>query len=158
MTDDTVLEDHSEDPCLVQMRLIGDGGELPYLYLLFRQLCRRNFGRNISPANFVIKRRPCSIAHLSESDEFTLPSSISVYIQERKRVRSRRRRSSPLIELRAAFLVEWLRDGFSENFRLFGNLIRISARLCLHSTRFVIVLKFDIYLPTLRVQKFVQKY
>lgn len=27
MTDDTVLEDHNEDPSLVQMRLIGDGGE-----------------------------------------------------------------------------------------------------------------------------------
>ena len=27
VTDDTVLEDHSEDPCLVQMRLIGDGGK-----------------------------------------------------------------------------------------------------------------------------------
>ncbi|XP_014240695.1 probable JmjC domain-containing histone demethylation protein 2C isoform X3 [Cimex lectularius] len=25
VTDDTVLEDHNEDPCLVQMRLIGDG-------------------------------------------------------------------------------------------------------------------------------------
>lgn len=28
VTDDTVLEDHNEDPSLVQMRLIGDGGEL----------------------------------------------------------------------------------------------------------------------------------
>lgn len=27
VTDDTVLEDHNEDPTLVQMRLIGDGGE-----------------------------------------------------------------------------------------------------------------------------------
>lgn len=27
VTDDTVLEDHNEDPSLVQMRLIGDGGE-----------------------------------------------------------------------------------------------------------------------------------
>ncbi|KAG1655409.1 putative JmjC domain-containing histone demethylation protein 2C [Nymphon striatum] len=27
VTDDTVLEDHNEDPCLVQMKLIGDGGE-----------------------------------------------------------------------------------------------------------------------------------
>lgn len=29
VTDDTVLEDHNEDPCLVQMRLIGDGGNYP---------------------------------------------------------------------------------------------------------------------------------
>nr|CAI5841521.1 unnamed protein product [Callosobruchus analis] len=28
VTDDTVLEEHNEDPALVQMRLIGDGGEL----------------------------------------------------------------------------------------------------------------------------------
>lgn len=28
VTDDTVLEDHNEDPSLVQMRLIGDGGKL----------------------------------------------------------------------------------------------------------------------------------
>ena len=27
VTDDTVLEEHNEDPRLVQMRLIGDGGE-----------------------------------------------------------------------------------------------------------------------------------
>lgn len=27
MTDDTVLEEHSEDPSLVQMRLLGDGGK-----------------------------------------------------------------------------------------------------------------------------------
>ena len=27
VTDDTVLEDHNEDPGLVQMRLIGDGGQ-----------------------------------------------------------------------------------------------------------------------------------
>lgn len=27
VTDDTVLEEHSEDPTLVQMRLIGDGGK-----------------------------------------------------------------------------------------------------------------------------------
>lgn len=26
VTDDTVLEEHSEDPSLVQMRLLGDGG------------------------------------------------------------------------------------------------------------------------------------
>ncbi|KDR23922.1 putative JmjC domain-containing histone demethylation protein 2C, partial [Zootermopsis nevadensis] len=26
VTDDTVLEEHNEDPCIVQMRLIGDGG------------------------------------------------------------------------------------------------------------------------------------
>lgn len=26
VTDDTVLEEHNEDPSLVQMRLIGDGG------------------------------------------------------------------------------------------------------------------------------------
>ena len=26
MTDDTVLEEHNEDPALVQMKLIGDGG------------------------------------------------------------------------------------------------------------------------------------
>ena len=26
MTDDTVLEEHNEDPVLVQMTLIGDGG------------------------------------------------------------------------------------------------------------------------------------
>ena len=25
--DDTVLEDHNEDPCLVQIRVIGDGGK-----------------------------------------------------------------------------------------------------------------------------------
>jgi hypothetical protein len=29
VTDDTVLEEHNEDPCIVQMRLIGDGGR-PY--------------------------------------------------------------------------------------------------------------------------------
>lgn len=28
VTDDTVLEEHSEDPSLVQMRLLGDGGNL----------------------------------------------------------------------------------------------------------------------------------
>lgn len=28
VTDDTVLEEHNEDPSLVQMRLIGDGGKL----------------------------------------------------------------------------------------------------------------------------------
>lgn len=28
MTDDTVLEEHSEDPGLVQMRLLGDGGRI----------------------------------------------------------------------------------------------------------------------------------
>jgi hypothetical protein len=28
VTDDTVLEEHNEDPCIVQMRLIGDGGRL----------------------------------------------------------------------------------------------------------------------------------
>lgn len=27
VTDDTVLEEHNEDPSLVQMRLIGDGGK-----------------------------------------------------------------------------------------------------------------------------------
>lgn len=27
VTDDTVLEEHNEDPALVQMRLIGDGGK-----------------------------------------------------------------------------------------------------------------------------------
>ena len=32
MTDDTVLEEHNEDPSLVQMRLIGDGGS--YIYNL----------------------------------------------------------------------------------------------------------------------------
>lgn len=28
VTDDTVLEEHSEDPALVQMRLLGDGGKV----------------------------------------------------------------------------------------------------------------------------------
>lgn len=28
VTDDTVLEEHNEDPALVQMRLIGDGGNI----------------------------------------------------------------------------------------------------------------------------------
>jgi hypothetical protein len=27
VVDDTVLEEHNEDPSLVQMKLIGDGGE-----------------------------------------------------------------------------------------------------------------------------------
>ena len=27
VTDDTVLEEHNEDPSLVQMKLIGDGGK-----------------------------------------------------------------------------------------------------------------------------------
>lgn len=27
LTDDTVLEEHNEDPALIQMHLIGDGGE-----------------------------------------------------------------------------------------------------------------------------------
>ena len=27
ITDDTVLEEHNEDPALLQMRLIGDGGK-----------------------------------------------------------------------------------------------------------------------------------
>ncbi|KAA0198902.1 hypothetical protein HAZT_HAZT004837 [Hyalella azteca] len=26
VTDDTVLEEHSEDPCLLQIRLLGEGG------------------------------------------------------------------------------------------------------------------------------------
>jgi len=26
VTDDTVLEEHHEDPCLIQMRLLDDGG------------------------------------------------------------------------------------------------------------------------------------
>lgn len=30
VTDDTVLEEHSEDPSLVQIRLIGEGGEFLY--------------------------------------------------------------------------------------------------------------------------------
>lgn len=30
MTDDTVLEEHSEDPSLVQMKLLGDGGMSTY--------------------------------------------------------------------------------------------------------------------------------
>lgn len=28
VTDDTVLEEHSEDPALVQMTLLGDGGKI----------------------------------------------------------------------------------------------------------------------------------
>ncbi len=27
VTDDTVLEEHNEDPALVQMKLLGDGGK-----------------------------------------------------------------------------------------------------------------------------------
>ena len=27
VTDDTVLEEHCEDPCLLQIRLLGEGGE-----------------------------------------------------------------------------------------------------------------------------------
>ncbi len=34
MTDDTVLEEHNEDPALVQMKLIGDGGKFSLTTLL----------------------------------------------------------------------------------------------------------------------------
>lgn len=30
LTDDTVLEEHNEDPALIQMHLIGDGGKCPF--------------------------------------------------------------------------------------------------------------------------------
>lgn len=33
VTDDTVLEEHNEDPSLVQMRLIGDGGKIQNSFL-----------------------------------------------------------------------------------------------------------------------------
>jgi hypothetical protein len=29
VTDDTVLEEHNEDPTLIQMHLIDDGGKIP---------------------------------------------------------------------------------------------------------------------------------
>ena len=35
VTDDTVLEEHNEDPALVQMKLLGDGGKHQNFYSLF---------------------------------------------------------------------------------------------------------------------------
>ena len=35
VTDDTVLEEHNEDPALVQMRLIGDGGKIIFATIVF---------------------------------------------------------------------------------------------------------------------------
>lgn len=35
VTDDTVLEGHNEDPTLVQMRLIGDGGMKTLIFLSY---------------------------------------------------------------------------------------------------------------------------
>lgn len=48
LTDDTVLEEHNEDPALIQMHLIGDGGKyllplyctlLAHLLVLFCDMC-----------------------------------------------------------------------------------------------------------------------
>lgn len=33
VTDDTVLEEHHEDPCLIQMRLLDDGGEFFFSFI-----------------------------------------------------------------------------------------------------------------------------
>jgi len=42
VTDDTVLEEHNEDPRLVQMRLIGDGGNSMsfFKYKFLNYVCR----------------------------------------------------------------------------------------------------------------------
>lgn len=37
VTDDTVLEEHSEDPALVQMTLLGDGGESKFILIIYLQ-------------------------------------------------------------------------------------------------------------------------
>lgn len=44
VTDDTVLEAHNEDPGLVQMKLIGDGGE--YLCHFYSCLMFHTFARS----------------------------------------------------------------------------------------------------------------
>lgn len=46
MTDDTVLEEHSEDPSLLQMRLLGDGGMLIFDILCISTFVRVTFGKN----------------------------------------------------------------------------------------------------------------
>lgn len=38
LTDDTVLEEHNEDPTLVQMRLLGDGGRETLSRFILKEL------------------------------------------------------------------------------------------------------------------------
>ena len=51
LTDDTVLEEHNEDPTLVQMRLLGDGGTY-HLNNISSMLYKHNLMK-IPPSLFV---------------------------------------------------------------------------------------------------------
>lgn len=71
MTDDTVLEVHNEDPSLVQMKLIGDGGEYRQFYLTLSftkmhhyigttKVCADNYGL-VSHAKIKLGKAFCNI-------------------------------------------------------------------------------------------------
>lgn len=51
LTDDTVLEEHNEDPALVQMRLLGDGGT--YLLNYISSILYEHYLMKIPPSLFV---------------------------------------------------------------------------------------------------------
>jgi hypothetical protein len=70
LTDDTVLEEHNEDPALVQMRLIGDGGESLCLWSIL------NRGRANSQCNALVS----SVEKHHHATLNNKTSSLDVYV------------------------------------------------------------------------------